>query len=347
MTKPAPHPAARFVKLLPGFAISAFFLWRVLRNLRLDHLRSMRLVEPQWIAVLIACLLADYALRGYRWWSMLRIYRARYSACVRVLLTSLAANNILPFRVGDFMRIFAYAPDVNASSSAVLSTVILERLLDIFTLFGFLVLGLSGTSVMLPPISLHGHTVGILPLAKVIFVIAATGLLLLLFGTRFLHRVVQALVRRFGGHPRTRKVGEWASLLFEAVLHLSFPQRIWLLVVSAGVWSCESAVFLACARMIGLVTGQRAPFLAASLANLSFLLPSAPGGIGPFDASAALAMRAQNVSSADAGLYALFVHVILLFTITGVGGGWFLLHRAQRRPPIKPMSEDLAELPHV
>lgn len=339
--------ALRLLKLLPGFAISGYFLWRVLRNLRLDHLRSMRLVAPQWIAILLIFLVADYALRGYRWWSMLRIFRARYTSCVRVLLTSLAANNILPFRVGDFMRIFAYAPDVNAPSSSVLSTVILERLLDIFTLFGFLVLGLSGTAIQLPPLALHGHSVGILPLAKGIFVVAAVGLAVLLFGTSLLHRVVQAAVRRFGTHPRTQKLGEWASLLFDAVLHLSMAQRLWLLVISAGVWTCESVVFLSAARMVGLVTGQRAPFLAASLANLSFLLPSAPGGIGPFDASASLAMRTAGVGDADAGVYALFIHVILLFTITGVGGVWFLVHRAQRRPPIKPLAEDLAELPHV
>ncbi len=347
MTAERQSGALRALKLLPGFALSAYFLWRVLRGLRLDHLRTMRLAAPGWIAVLLLFLVADYLLRGYRWWTMLRVFQARYTACVRVLLTSLAANNILPFRVGDFMRIFAYAPDVNAPSSSVLSTVILERLLDIFTLFGFLVLGLSGTAIQLPPLSLHGHVVGILPLAKVIFMLAAAGLGLLLFGTGLLHRLVHAVVQRFGTHPRTQKLGEWASLLFEAVLHLSMAQRLWLLAISGGVWFCESVVFLSAARMIGLVTGQRAPFLAASLANLSFLLPSAPGGIGPFDASASLAMRTAGVGDTDAGVYALFIHVILLFTITGVGGIWFLVHRAQRRPPIKPLGEDLAELPHV
>ena len=305
----------------------------------------MRLVAPVWIAVLLAFLAVDYVIRGYRWWYMLRVFHARYISCVRVLLTSLAANNILPFRIGDFMRIFAYAPDVNAPSSAVLSTVILERLLDIFMLFGFLVLGLSGADSNFPPLPLHGHRIGILPLARVIFVVAALGLGLLLFGTHWLHRVVEKLVARFGNHPRTKKLGEWASLLFDAVLHLSFGGRVWLVVLTAGVWSCESVVFLACARMIGLVTGPRAPFLAASLSNLSFLLPSAPGGVGPFDASAALAMRTQGIADSDAGLYALLVHVILWFVITGVGGIGFLVHRAHRGAMSKPLKEDLAALP--
>ena len=49
-------------------------------------------------------------------------------------MTSLAANNILPLRIGDVMRIFTYADDLGASPSVILSTVILEKLLDIFVL---------------------------------------------------------------------------------------------------------------------------------------------------------------------------------------------------------------------
>jgi hypothetical protein len=63
-----------------------------------------------------------------------RSIRAHFLVCARVLITSLAANNILPLRIGDVMRIFTYAGDLGASPSIILSTVILEKLLDIFVL---------------------------------------------------------------------------------------------------------------------------------------------------------------------------------------------------------------------
>ncbi len=345
MTDQAPQRARKFWKLLPGFAISGFFLWHTIRSIRLRDLREMHLQHPVWIPALLLFLLFDYGLRGYRWWYMLRGSNARLTACVRVLLTSLAANNILPFRVGDFMRIFAYAPDVNAPSSTVLSTVILERLLDIFMLFAFLVVGLLGVDKQFAPVSVHGHSVGVLHLAGLILILATIGLGLLLFGTRLLHRVTGRLVARFGQHPRTRKLGEWAVLLFDAVLHLSFLGRVWLLVLTGIIWACESMVFVSCARLIGLVSGPRGPWLAASLSNLSFLLPSAPGGIGPFEASAKLAMRTQGVADGEAGLYALLVHVLILFAVTSVGGIGFLVHRAHRGSLKKPLSQDLAALP--
>ena len=339
------HSARNLWKLIPGFGISAFFLWRVLRALNMDRLRSMRLVHPAWIAVLVFFFLADYGLRGYRWWFMLRSVKARLGACMRVLMTSLAANNILPFRIGDFMRIFAYAPDVNAPSSTVLSTVLLERLLDIFMLFAFLVVGLHGADANFPPVAVRGHSYGVLRLAEFILVVAALGLGLLLFGTALLHRITKKLVAKFGQHPRTHKLGEWSVLLFDAVLHLSFAGRVWLLVVTAMVWASESMVFVSFAKMIAIPSLPRGPWIAAALSNLSFLLPSAPGGIGPFEASGKVAMQSQGAIASDAALYALLVHVVTFVAITAIGGIAFLVHRTARKGENKPLTEDLAALP--
>jgi uncharacterized protein (TIRG00374 family) len=332
-------------KLIPGFAISAFFLWKTLQSIRWEQFHALRLAQPLWLVAIFVALSADYGLRAYRWWCMLRGNNAKFSACFRVLLTSLAANNILPFRIGDFMRIFAYAPDVNAPSSTVLSTVVLERLLDIFMLFAFLLIFLTHDTVKLAPMHIHGHIVGIYPLAAAILLVAAVGLGLLLFGTHLLHSMTQWLVAKFGQHPRMAKVNEWAVLLFDAVLRMSFVSRVWLVVLTAMVWTCEGMVFVSTAKAIGLESAYRGPWLAATLSNLSFLLPSAPGGIGPFEASAKLAMETHGVDAGSAAVYALLVHVIVFFAVTTVGGIGFLMHRKERGAATKPIVEDLAALP--
>src|SRR5207244_9302082 len=63
------------------------------------------------------------------WTRMMRSTGARFRVCARVLMTSLAANNILPLRIGDIMRVFTYAGNLGAAPSVILSTVILEKLL--------------------------------------------------------------------------------------------------------------------------------------------------------------------------------------------------------------------------
>ncbi|MEK6398671.1 MAG: lysylphosphatidylglycerol synthase transmembrane domain-containing protein, partial [Terriglobus sp.] len=199
--------ASRYWKLIPGLLISGFFLWRTLRGFHLDELRDVHFGHPAWILGVLLFISLDYLIRSYRWYLMLRRYQARFTACFRVLLTSLAANNILPFRIGDFLRIFAYAPDVNASSSAVLSTVVLERLLDTVMLLGFFAVAVSGLESHFGSFTFHGY--GIAETVRIALVFAALCLCLLLFGTHLLHLLTQKLVARFGNHPRTRSLGEW------------------------------------------------------------------------------------------------------------------------------------------
>src|ERR1700754_2353841 len=125
-------------KTIPGLLISAFFLWYTFRGISFDQILSLRLAHPGWILGVLGFTLAGYTLRCVRWSQMMprggHSLRVHFLVCARVLMTSLAANNILPLRIGDIMRVFTYAGDLNASPSTILSTVILEKLLDIFVL---------------------------------------------------------------------------------------------------------------------------------------------------------------------------------------------------------------------
>ena len=333
-------------KIVPGLLLSAFFLWRTLSRIHYADLRSLHFAQPVWLLVLVLALLAGYTTRVFRWWYMLRGSGApAFSVCARVLLTSFAANNVLPFRIGDFLRVFSYSGDLGAPSSTILSTVILERLLDVFMLLLFLVTALAGAGAALPPMVIAGHSLSMLAFAVPVLVLCALGLLLLLFGAALLQRLVQSLVRSFSAGPRTAKLERWALLMFDAVLKMNAFGRLLILFSSVAVWIFEGLIFVSAARMLGVPSGPRGPWLALSLSNLSYLLPSSPGAIGTFEYFSRLGMVSQGAPEGVAGLYGLFVHVVVLFTITGAGGIAFLAHRAARGPLRKPLAEEVAALP--
>jgi len=50
-------------------------------------------------------------------------------------------------------------------------------------------------------------------------------------------------------------------------------------------------------------------------------------------------MMSQGVDGGGAAVYALLVHIIVFFAVTGVGGIAFLLHRKERGSLTKPLSE--------
>src|ERR1700738_792917 len=173
------------LKTLPGILISLYFLWYTFHKISFAEVRALRPVQPAWIAGVVLFTVGSYTLRCVRWTLMMRSTGARFGVCARVLMTSLAANNILPLRIGDIMRVFTYAGDLGANPSVILSTVILEKLLDIFVLGLIFVLTMSS-------IATHRlHLIAYISLA-----VSTIGLLVLLLGARALQPRLASIFKR-------------------------------------------------------------------------------------------------------------------------------------------------------
>ena len=91
-------------------------------------------------------------VRGERWRSLLLAEGATPSRADAhgLNVVGYAANNVLPARAGDAVRVFLMAPRAATSKKAVLGTLIAERLLDIaviltlFLVVGYGLLGEAG-----------------------------------------------------------------------------------------------------------------------------------------------------------------------------------------------------------
>ncbi len=334
------------LKTLPGFAISAFFLWWTYVRVGANGKRGfdpaafhkLHIVSPLWLGGVVLFTVLGYGTRCYRAYAMLRGVGAKFSACARIFITSLAANNVLPLRIGDVMRIFTYADDVNATPSVVLSTVILEKLLDVFSLGVMFV------------ITMHyggGVTAHLRTVAETGMAISTAGLMIMIFGAKAL----QAPLQRFfdqATSPLLRKLEHWVMLALGCITGIGIVGTLLLIVYSFIAWACEGMIYVSLAKGIGLVSDLVGPWQAAAEANLSFLIPSSPGGIGPFELACRDALVRHGASSAAAGLFGLVMHLYLIAAITGVGGVWFMahrLHRARRKPLVEELETLPAKLP--
>jgi glycosyltransferase 2 family protein len=248
-------------------------------------------------------------------------------------MTSLAANNILPLRIGDIMRVFTYAPDLGASPSFILSTVILEKFLDIFVLAVlFIATMASGVS---PRLRLA---------ANLAAGVSALAILTLLLGARSLAGPLTRLFARLPKHAILSKLEHWILLALECIRAIGLVGTLFLLVETICIWSCEGVIFLSSAHLIGLTSDALGPWNAVAFVNLSFLIPSSPGGIGPFEAAAQKSLASHGANPGAAALFGLALHVWMLVTITGVGGAWFLYHRYHMSTR-KPLLTEIETLP--
>jgi hypothetical protein len=326
------------LKMLPGFLISAFFLWWTFRGFDLKDLEGIHFKSPLWLLGVLLFSVSGYTVRCFRWWWMLRSVKARFSACARVFMTSLAANNILPLRIGDVMRIFSYAPDLNATPSIVLSTVILEKLLDVFSLAALFTITMHSGTAASPKLR-TGAEIGL--------TISAVGLLVLVFGAHTLQQPLRTLAAK-SNNKLVKKIEHWLSLAMECIQHIGVGGTLMLVVFSFIAWALEGMIYVSAMNLIALRSDAAGPWQAVSQANLSFLIPSSPGGIGPFEWACKDALVRHGASPSVGGLFGLLIHAWLFIAITGVGGGMFLahrLHRARRKPLVEELDTLPAELP--
>lgn len=338
MTAPTPSRGGRsLLKTIPGLVISVFFLWYTFRGISFDHIRALRLVHPLWILGIVAFTFIGYSLRCLRWSQMmprgLRSARAHFAVCARVLMTSLAANNILPLRIGDIMRIFTYSDDLGSSPSIILSTVIVEKFLDIFVL---VLLFVSTVGRLATP---HLRLIADISLA-----ISAVGLLILLVAARRLQPIVQRLFTRLPTNPKVEKIEHWITLALDATGRIGVTGSLLLLVESAVIWACEGMIFVSALSLLAIPTDRIAPWLAVSFGNLSYLVPSSPGAIGPFELAVKTSLSSHGAPAGQAAVFGLAIHAWMLISITGAGGLIFLTHRF-RIHNHQPMLEQIEDLP--
>ncbi len=324
-------------KTIPGLLISAFFLWYTFRGISFDHILALRAAHPAWIFGVLGFTLAGYTLRCVRWSQMMprgqRSLRAHFLVCARVLTTSLAANNILPLRIGDVMRIFTYADDLGASPSTILSTVILEKLLDIFILVLMFVSTVG--RVATPHLRL---------IADISLAISAIGLVILLIAARSLQAPIQRLFTRLPTNPKLAKIEHWITLALDATGRLGVIGSLLLLLQTVVIWACEGMIFASAIDLLGLPVDRIAPWLAVSFANLSYLIPSSPGAIGPFELAVKTSLTNHGASITQAAVFGLAIHAWMLVSITGAGGIIFLIHRI-RIHNHKPLYVEIEQLP--
>ena len=133
-----------YIRAVAGLAIGAVLLWLSLRNIDLDQTRSALAkarITPLALS-LGACWFA-LAIRVVRWRLLLMGIRLfSFGQVGRALLVGYAANNILPARIGELYRVDFVRRQYGAARSAVLGTVIVERLEDAVAALALLSFGL-------------------------------------------------------------------------------------------------------------------------------------------------------------------------------------------------------------
>lgn len=316
----------RWLRILVGLAIASALTWLLLEDFDWRVLgAALSAASGWWLLTALLALTAGCVCRVLRWQYMLKARNPTLQAleCAGPFLAGLALNNVLPLRLGDAIRVFAFGRRLNVPVGYVFGTVALERVLDLFTVATLLALGLDALPDDIVP----------LPLARTADWALASALLVIL-ATLGCAPMLKRRAACFSAAtsaespPRSRllRLHEQAGHLAGALAAIGQPRMMArLLALSALVWVCESAVVAATAIAIGVALPLPGAWFSAACGTLATLLPGAPGHIGTFDYFMALGLELFGVKTDSAIALTLLAHAVFWLPITVAGLAWLAL----------------------
>lgn len=222
-------------------------------------------------------------------------------------------SNVLPFRLGDPARAVAIGLTGKVRTSAALSTVVVERVLDML----MVVLLLAFT---LPFVGQAGWTrdAGVFGGAAAVTALAV--LVVLAHGPSWCERALGRILAAVPRIDRERWMGTLAGLLDGLVALRSVRSAIGLLVWSLVTWASSVAFYFAVLRaFVERPSLIQASFLTCAV-GLSVALPSSPGALGVFQVAARYALQLPfGVPAGTATATAFAAHALMYVSMCLLG----------------------------
>ncbi len=335
----------RRIYFLIGLTISAVLVWFLFRNIDVPQLwAALHQANYWWFLPTVAFIVFTMYQRAYRWNLMLvPIKKVEFGNLLAATCVGFMANNVLPLRMGEFVRAYSLASqDKGVTKSASLATIFVERMvfdlvalllifggvlafsstlarhidqrtiLGIYISIGFAFLGL----VLMILLAVRPKSVGDL-LAKYLFFLPENA-----------KDFIKEIILRFSrGLEFLRNIKAVLSITFQTLL-------IWILMGVSNYF-----VFAA----FGFDLPPDAAFVLLVVVSISILLPSSPGFVGVYHVGVVWSLSLYGIDKERALSCAIVLHVVQYLVITIMG----FYYLKKEHLSLKELEEGAVESPAV
>lgn len=320
----------RSLNILVSIVVAGLFIWLAIRNIDLGEVwGEMQVVTFYWLPPFIIVLLGSHFLRAERWRLLLKKEQRNIprSTLFAGVMLGYMVNNIVP-RLGEVSRPVYVAKKHDLSSGNMLGTIVLERIIDVCTMFllmVFIAFYISRDFGILEQIF------GIESWSFYTYLIIPAILLLLIAGIIVFYKLLVWIdSRQLIFHPLLQKVIKMSRSFGEGMISIKHVDN-WpmFLLLTAGIW-------------IGYITMTYIPFYMLDLQGQFGLTPAdaivltlvssigvsipTPAGIGSYHLLMQQSMwLLYSVPLVTALTYATVAHaatVLLIFLFTPLALWW-------------------------
>ena len=263
---------------------------------QIDYLYLILAAIFLWLSVFIRGIRWKYLFSSDNSPSIFFLYKAE--------MIGYFGNNILPLRLGEFLRSYIVGKEYSIPKSYVFGTVISERLLDMLSLafLGF---------IMLISYPLQSF------IKEKIFFICFISCLIIL--------IMYLLLFKFKNYIHKNKITDIIYKVFDGILSIRRDYLFRIVLSSALIWLIYllDVYFMQKAFQFNLSWNQILTILVISSMALS--IPSAPGMIGTFHAAIKFTMvDLFSYTINDGNSFAILMHAYGYILLTLLGAYYFL-----------------------
>jgi uncharacterized protein (TIRG00374 family) len=316
MSKGAPDK-----KLWIGIGISLFFLFLLFRKIDFYKLlAAFREMDCRYLLPAVFFTFVSYFFRAVRWkYLLLPLKKTQLKNLFPATIIGYMANNLLPARLGEFVRAYVLGEKEGLGTSSVFATLVVDRLFDGFTVL--LILLFTFFTVKLPP-GMGKVQDGLVVGGYVTLVIYITVVIFLVTLKRRTLQTINLIARLLKPFPAkvSEKIIPLLGSFIEGVRLSSRPAELFaLLSTSVVIWFFAIWPVDLLLRSFGIILPITASMFIMVFLVFAVMVPASPGYVGTYHAACVYGLMAFNIQKEKALSIALVIHGVSFFPVILLG----------------------------
>lgn len=309
------------LKFWLGIGVSVFFMALLFKKIDFISLgTALRSADYRYVLLAICFTFISYFLRAVRWhYLLIPEKRIPLSSLYSATIIGYMANNLLPARLGEFVRAYTLAQREQLKTPAVFASLVIDRLFDGFTVL--LVLLLTLFTLRMPvgmedaalALRVGGVSMFLLYCGVVLFLyllkrqtvrtLSVVGFILKPFPKSVSDRIIPLLGSFIEGIRMSSRGGHIAALV----------------VTSAGIWLCCLLPVDVTLRSFNIHLPITASMFILILLVFAVMVPASPGFIGTYHYACYKGLSVFGIPETTSVSIALIMHGTAFFPVIFAG----------------------------
>ncbi|WP_157152725.1 lysylphosphatidylglycerol synthase transmembrane domain-containing protein [Brachyspira murdochii] len=303
------------IQVIAGIVISIVCLYFAFRGINIkESLEVVKNINILYFVISLILSVVIIALRGLRWECFIPLKKhIKKRTVVMATYIGYMGNNILPAKLGEVARAYILGVKEDVSKSALIASVVTERLFDVIT---------GGVILCLSVIFIPNLPSTVTYAAIALFVLSIVGFLVLIFlvwKRDFAHKVFHKV---FGILPKNigDKLILFSCNFIDGIGFKNDAKHIFLIFFYTILYLIGQILTISFLLMAFDI--KASPIIALfvfAVGGFGFAVPSAPSGIGPFEWAIIFGLSLIGVDRTVAAPYALVYHMMGIVPIVIIG----------------------------